>query len=189
MAVVSASSRKRRQPRTAAEVLRCVVESAFPIRQYLCVPNVSWGMLPWEADLLALSKAGYLSEVEIKVSLSDLKRDADKRKWDFDNMGFIDSPQSLLRAMWFAMPLELAARDDVTGLVPGFAGILGCEIRTRVYTSKTVRYWATEKIRKPKINPKAPKQDDQARLQMARLGTMRYWSLMRKHTTEGTHGA
>jgi hypothetical protein len=37
-------------------------------RTHLMIPNVSWGLLHWEADLVAISKAGYLIEIEIKIS-------------------------------------------------------------------------------------------------------------------------
>lgn len=42
-------------------------------RRNTVVPNAYWGLgLTWEADLLVISKAGYLTEVEIKVSKADL---------------------------------------------------------------------------------------------------------------------
>ena len=47
----------------------------FDRRKCLIVPNVSWGMLPYEADLLAITPSGKVTEIEIKRSLSDLKAD------------------------------------------------------------------------------------------------------------------
>ena len=49
------------------------------IRQHLIVPNVDWGMNLHECDILSLSKSGYTTEVEIKVSKHDLLKD--KKKW------------------------------------------------------------------------------------------------------------
>ena len=47
------------------------------IRQNIIVPNVSWGMyiggkIMHECDLLMLSSSGYATEIDIKVSKSDL---------------------------------------------------------------------------------------------------------------------
>lgn len=53
-------------------------DSPFFIRQHLVIPNVDWGFLNHEADLLILSKAKYLTEVEIKRSWSDFLADFKK---------------------------------------------------------------------------------------------------------------
>ena len=50
----------------------------FDLRKNIIVTNVSWGMLLHEADLLILSKSGYLTEVEIKRSWSDFLADFKK---------------------------------------------------------------------------------------------------------------
>lgn len=47
----------------------------FDQRSSVVVPNISWGMLPYEADLIGISKSGQVTEVEIKRSLSDLRAD------------------------------------------------------------------------------------------------------------------
>ncbi len=51
----------------------------FDSRKNIIVPKVSWGLLFHEADLLILSKNGYLTEVEIKRSWSDFLADFRKR--------------------------------------------------------------------------------------------------------------
>ena len=48
------------------------------IRQNLVVPNVSWGLLNYEADVVSLTPSGYATEVEIKVSKADLLADFKK---------------------------------------------------------------------------------------------------------------
>jgi hypothetical protein len=65
----------------ATKIAECVVAGMFPIPRHLCVSNVSWSLLPYEADLIALTQSGYMIEVEIKISLSDLKREDGKAKW------------------------------------------------------------------------------------------------------------
>lgn len=56
--------------------IELAVANNFGYRQNLIVPNVSWGLnLGHEADMFIVSPSGYATEVEIKVSASDLKRD------------------------------------------------------------------------------------------------------------------
>lgn len=47
-------------------------------RTDIMIPNLSWGLLPYEADFVVLSKSGYLTEVEIKRSWEDFKADFKK---------------------------------------------------------------------------------------------------------------
>ena len=47
-------------------------------RQDIMIPNLSWGLLNHEADFVAITKSGYLTEVEIKRSFADLKADFKK---------------------------------------------------------------------------------------------------------------
>ena len=47
-------------------------------RQDIFIPNLSWGLLDYEADLVIITKAGYLTEVEIKRSWEDFKADFKK---------------------------------------------------------------------------------------------------------------
>ena len=52
----------------------------FNYRLNLIVPNISWGAFIWhECDLFIVSKAGYCTEIEIKISKSDLKKDFEKK--------------------------------------------------------------------------------------------------------------
>lgn len=52
---------------------------AFNLRRNVVVPNVSWGLLYYEADFVSMSKNGYLTEVEIKRSWQDFQKDFKKR--------------------------------------------------------------------------------------------------------------
>ena len=71
---------------TATDIALAIAAKLDP-RQVLLVPNVSWGFLPWgESDLLAVSKAGFLTEYEIKTTLSDLKRERKKKRWTTGHM-------------------------------------------------------------------------------------------------------
>lgn len=48
-------------------------------RSDIMIPNLSWGLLPYEADFVVISKNGYLTEVEIKRSWSDFLADFKKK--------------------------------------------------------------------------------------------------------------
>jgi len=61
-------------------------ERFFNIRTDIALPNVSWSLLPYEADLLIMNKSGYMTEFEIKRSLADLKHDFDKRIFHYSEL-------------------------------------------------------------------------------------------------------
>lgn len=54
-------------------------DSPFYIRQNIVVPNVDWGFLNHEADLLIESRSHYLTEVEIKRTWKDFMADFKKK--------------------------------------------------------------------------------------------------------------
>lgn len=60
------------------EIERIVVSYLGGVRTNLIVPNLSWGFLNHEADLISIDKNGYLTEVEIKRSFEDFKADFKK---------------------------------------------------------------------------------------------------------------
>jgi hypothetical protein len=138
---------------TAKEIERQIAVY-FGIRTHIIVPNVSWSMLSYEADLVVLHSSGYADEVEIKVTRSDLLRDGKKRH-NHDSDRF--------RRLWFAIPqkLEKSILD-----IPEAAGVL------IVKQSGIVR-----EFRKPKINKVAMKFTDEEAFNLARLGCMRVWRL------------
>lgn len=129
----------------------------FDRRRYLCVPNVSWGMgLSHEADLLCLSAAGYAAEVEIKISVGDLKRDADK---DHGHRS------SIIKYLWFAGPaqLTLALLDNA----PAGAGILSVAF--------TGTFWRCVVVWPARARANVAKFTAHDRYRLARLGCIRYW--------------
>ena len=130
----------------------------FPIRRWLVVPNVSWGLNLHECDLLAVSPSNWAHEVEIKISLADTKRDRDKRHQH-------RSPKIV--CLWFAMPLELV--EAATLYVPVEAGILGIDGEERPRTSRVV------KVRPPQRRSGACKLMDEEVQKLGRLAAMRYW--------------
>lgn len=142
------------------EIARLLVKRMFPYRRYVCVTNVDWGLLPHEADLVAMAPSGYLYEIEIKASLADLKRDLLKWRHRMSATQVCEK----LRGMYYAMPGDVWEKVKDAPPIPDYAGAIA---------------FAGDKakvVRKAKLNRHARKLTTGERFQLARLGTMRYWS-------------
>lgn len=81
--------------------LVCYPFSPFYCRTHLVVPNVSWGFLNHEADLLVMSKARLLTEVEIKRSWSDFLADFKKGH---------DHSHPLIARFYYAVPASIGEK-------------------------------------------------------------------------------
>jgi hypothetical protein len=152
---------------TANEVqyaLTCSQLSPFYIRSHFVIPNVSSGMgFNHELDLLSISMSTHIgTEIEIKVSKSDLKRDIEKKHRHEDDR---------VRQIYFAGPVEL--QEAFFEFVPPEAGII------TVYSNATSKYQCvTRRKAKPRIQYRAF--TDKEIFTLLRLGNMRYWSLFSK---------
>lgn len=85
--------------------------------------RLDWGYAE-QADILAVNKERYLIETEVKVSMSDLRKDKDKPRHRFFRDGGGSYPTAYF---YFAVPKELA--NQVTLLCDNlypYAGVLGC---------------------------------------------------------------
>jgi hypothetical protein len=126
--------------------------------RYVMVPNLSYGMFSYEMDLCALNKSMYAFEFEIKISRSDLKRDAAKHHHHMSEV----FAKNLIRGLWFVMPEKLRGCEE---FVPERAGIMFVDgtgkitVARRVKPVETAKKWTFEDAYK-----------------LARLGTIRYWS-------------
>lgn len=85
----------------------------------------------WECDLWCVSRAGYATEIEIKLTVADYRRDAAKTSLMRDPNGGIRRPTSkhqLLAAgdqrcpsrFYFAMPADLVPLEEI----PAWAGVI-----------------------------------------------------------------
>lgn len=147
---------------TAKQVAMAVVHSRsiFNLRTNDCVvANVSWGLFSWgEADLIALTKSGYLIEGEIKLTKSDFLADKDKKKWKEGS----EWPKDIKR-FFYIVPDYLAdfALENTDH------GVISVSIsETGTYSSKVKRDSKYNKGRKFFIEEK---------MQLMRLGAMRAW--------------
>jgi hypothetical protein len=152
---------------TSGDIELALVKHMFPPRRYMVIPNASWGLhLLYEADLFVIGATGCPYEIEIKVSVSDFKRDFKKNK--YRTMGFLDQ----CRGFYFAYPESI--HDKVIGLVPDYAGAIAISERRYEWTQ------AVDLV--PMIKKKAKMRNvrklrDDERIQIGRLMQMRYWEL------------
>jgi hypothetical protein len=149
------------------------VARLFNYRANLIVPNVSWGLhLRHECDLLIVSPARYATEIEIKVTASDIRADLQKRH---------DHQSNKIRRLYFAVPDYLASCPDL----PPDAGLISVDSHNHP--------WHTKIVRRPRFNKLARPLSESEYLKLAELGCMRIWSLKehiallkreRKHATK-----
>lgn len=147
--------------------IETAVAKMWNIRTHIIVPNVSWGLNLHECDLLIVTKSNYAIEVEIKVSKSDLKKDAEK-------MHMHES--SKIKLLYFAIPEKMLNCID---LIPGKAGIIV------IYKREIKQYdWQSDYygniVRQPQRNIQARALSDGERIKLLELGCMRIWALKNK---------
>jgi len=127
----------------------------FNYRLNVIVPNVSWGFgLNYEADLIIVTPLRYVTEIEIKVSLSDIK--AEKKKRGFAHRGIY------IRRFYFAVPYYLCDCE----YIPNNCGLLSVDESLRV-----------KSLRAPRHNSSAQKITDTQLNKLLHLGCMRIWTL------------
>ena len=143
--------------------MEIAVMKHFGIVQSLIVPNVSWGISGLhECDILSLSKAGYATEIEIKISKADLR--ADKKKSHGHRHGHI-------ARLYFAVPsfLKQIALEEI----PERAGLLVAVMDKQ--TSENIIRLQEEKP--CKRNSGAHQWTDLERSKLGRLGAIRILGL------------
>ena len=142
----------------------CEIEIAvarhFNYRTNLIVPNVYWGLrFDYELDLIIVYQSHYASEVEIKISISDLK--AEKRKRPGAHYS------NKIRRLYFAVPYNL--KDKSMALIPEKAGLLSVNI--------VKGFWVVSLEKAPRINKSARKLEEREVNKLRELAAMRIWNL------------
>jgi hypothetical protein len=123
-------------------------------KNFLVIPNVSWGFLRYEADMLVVTKSKYCTEIEVKVSMSDWKADFDKRKHDW-----IDAR---IKYQYYAAPMTLAERYIELDLPQGW-GVIGVKENGGI------------QILKEAISRSCRKINDKELMILCRLACFRVW--------------
>lgn len=83
------------------------------LRTSVFVPNVSWGLGIHECDMLIMRKSGFCVEIEIKVSISDLRADQKKSH---------GHRSEKIKELYYAIPSKMA-KPTVIDLIPERAGL------------------------------------------------------------------
>jgi len=146
------------------------VAKLLNFRKYLIVPNVSWGWLNYEADMIAVDcKTRYCTEIEIKISLSDLKADFKKRH-NHDN--------KKVSRLIYAMPESLLEKG--LPLIPNSCGVISVkyvELPDSKYGKSNGGYWKAEHVRIAKRRKGVLPVSEKDVNDLGRLGCMRIWTL------------
>ena len=123
-------------------------------------PMIWRSIVNHECDMLIVTKNHYLTEVEIKISLSDLKADFKKKHQHKDEN---------IKNFYYAFPEEM--KEKALELIPKDCGIL-----IAVKKECGIPYRKIECYRKPKINKEAKPVNDIVLSKIYRLGYLRYWN-------------
>ncbi len=141
--------------------MEIAIMNHFNIRQNIIVPNILWSFFNHEADIIILSKSKYATEIEIKISKADLKKDKEKNHCHESEM---------IKYLWFAVPKKLTGFALTE--IPEKAGLIEVrENKGSVYINK---------IREPQLNSNHRKWTDRERTKLAELGCMRILGLKTK---------
>ncbi len=146
--------------------MECVLSDFFDKRRNLIVPNVSWGMFNYELDLVVLSSSGYATEIEIKISKADLKKDKEKRH-EHENV--------MIKNLYFAIPDHMDIKFALEN-IPERAGLLVVVENTTRRRNK----YSVRGVRSPVSASKPYRWTDEDRYKLARLGALRIWRLKEK---------
>jgi len=144
-------------------------------RVNLVAPNVSWGMFTHECDLIRLTPSGDCTEIEIKVDLSDLKKDKDKAHLHRDGNGY---GVNKIKYLYFAIPDYLERHIEY---IPEMAGILVVKEEMKDWYDKPIL--RVNEIRKPKKQSDY-KFTEKQRTKLLELLAMRIWKLKIKLSKE-----
>lgn len=173
---------KPRPKLTERLIAQLLMQEIFPARKWLGVRNVSWGFegLGYEIDLVVVSSSDYAYEIEIKVSLADLRRDLKKDKHKRPpptgrgHLPLFDGAQKppLFRGMYYAMPLTVWEKVKDDPPLPMGAGVIVIQPRHR--WQEIDGAWMAEKLSDPTMSP-AAKLSLEQKFALARLGALRQW--------------
>lgn len=145
------------------------VANFFDVRKYIIVPNVSYGLSGMhEVDLFVVTKAGYVKEIEIKVSKSDFLADKKKKHNHIDK-------ENRINEFYYALPLELY--EQVKDLIPETSGVITCS----QYKNKRKETITTAKlVRKASKVKGSRKLATEELFKVTKLGCMRIFGLKDK---------
>lgn len=145
--------------------IEVAVAKLINYRNHVIVPNVYWGLnLTHECDMLVLDPQGRFTEIEIKVTASDLKADFKKKH---------AHKSKIISRLIYAMPEELCHK--YADLIPKECGIIA--VRVVEYDNGILPMIFARHYRLCKHDKTKTKPTDDVINNFMRLGCMRIWSL------------
>lgn len=147
------------------------------LRSDLIAPNVSWGLLPYEADLLQVKKSGLVTEYEIKRSFEDFKK-------DFAKDHHHDHP--LIAYFYYVIPEKLI--DKVRDFLIEHYEISDKCPAVLYYDENGLIFRMTDKDKNPFGNEKRKgyvKITDEQKSILGRLISIRYWNVQNELCKSG----
>lgn len=162
-----------KEPKLHSGHIELAVAELLNWRIYTIVPNVSWGLgLNHECDMLALDQKGRFTEIEIKVTASDLKADFKKTH---------DHSSKYIGRLIYAMPEAMV--EKYSDIIPPHCGIISVGvIKLNKYRNSdliTYQTLAAKWVRNAKHNKYTEVVPVEKKLKFMSLGCMRIWDLKR----------
>ena len=156
---------------TDKDIILAMTDKGNPcaLGSHLVVSNVSWGFKIHECDMISVTDSGYATEIEIKISVADTKKDMTKRH---------AHKSDKIKYLYFAMPKYIY--DKAKEFVPENAGIYTIEA---YYWGKQFRYRVNCE-RDAQLNPNHRKLTLDEIDQLRRLAAMRYFSLLKRYVSD-----
>jgi hypothetical protein len=148
--------------------IECALAKYFNVQKNIIVCNVSYGFLPYEADMIVMSKSGYLTEIEIKRSYSDFCADFKKDA--------IAHNSEYIKEFYYAVPKEIAKKCVSTYCK--CHGIKDLDIgNTGVHPAHFITYDENGVVRVLGVGSTGNNRKLylEEQLSIARLGAMRVW--------------
>ena len=146
----------------------------FDRRRYIILPNAYYGMgFQYEMDMLVVTWTGRIGyEVEIKISVSDLRRDQFKDKFKpHTYTGAKDKLSKRVAGMWYVMPVDVWEKAGDS--VPADAGIIVIGNSVRCVSRGVITDTEVVVVRKPVRKQNLHKWTDQELAKMAHLLSIR----------------
>ncbi len=126
----------------------------------------------WESDLIYVSKNGYITEYEIKISKSDFKADKNKT-YKHQKLGSCSTFKP--KYFWYVCPPNVIDIQNI----PDYAGLIYCNsLRYHEVTYSSLR--DNIKIIKKAPKLKSDKITDQKLIDILKKGNTKYWATIRE---------
>ena len=142
----------------------------YGIRKHIIVPNVSWGFFrEHEADLVVITQANYLTEIEIKRSWRDFLKDFRKDSFHADNRiteFYYCVPECMVEAC-----KHFLYDDPTLELKYGKIGLISYSENKHICFERDGRKRVSLQLTTKEV------------LEVARLGVLRFWDTRRKLDT------